>query len=451
MGGSLNSIRCLIILAVPSMAFAQGILNPGGSDALRPFEGPNVFGRSTGGFGSRGVGGVPIRPFLGLSGSYDNNLLTAGVDQNGRFIPLGSAGVEASWGAYGQKRMKRSQLGLDYRGNWSQFTRGTFFNGTNQQIGISYANRLSKRWVFDTTTVGGTSNRAIGAPAFFTTSELEFLNVPSIELFDARFYYLQNHTSASYYISNRQSARFSGFGGTTRRRATFLADAQIYGASADWSYRLNPRTTIGTSYTFSHFDFSKVFGESDVHQVSVVVGQQFGRGWELQIGLSGFKQSTVGVREISLDPVLVALLGRSVGREVFETNNMLGGYLASISRTLRGTVISARTERAVMPGNGFFLTSRRDMHAVSAGHTFRRGWNLSADLGYSTLLSQGFVSEPFRSWNYGGSINYQIRDNLSCFFRVDGRKFDLGNTFARSGYRANIGIMYSPSDVMNLW
>lgn len=433
------------------MLFAQPIPNPPASDDFRPFEGPNVLGRSTTGFGNRGSAALPIAPFFSVNGSYDTNLQFAGLDPNGRFTPTGSAGVEAAWGAVGQKRLRRSLLGIDYRGNYTQFANASLFNGTNHQLGLSYANRLSKKWMFDTSVVGGTSNRAIGGPAVFAGSDFEFLNVPVNELFDSRVYFLQNQTSATYYPTSRQSFRFGGSGGTIRRKARFLVDANLYGATGDWAYRLGPRTTIGVAYGFNHFDFSKVFGETDMHRLSIVFGRQFGRDWQVSLSAIGFQQSTVGIREVSLDPVLVALLGRAVGREVFESNNYLGGYAFSLSRTINRTVISAQAERDVTPGNGFFLTSRVDNVGASVGHSISRKTSLSGNFGYTRMTSLGFVSTPFSGWIGGASFSYRLSDNLSFIGRADWRKFQLIDSFGRSGTRVSVGLTYSPSNSFTLW
>jgi hypothetical protein len=167
---------------------------------------------------------------------------------------------------------------------------------------------------------------------------------------------------------------------------------------------------------------------------------------------SGVQQSTVGVRTISLDPVLAAILGRVSGSEVFESNNLLYGYYVSVGRRINRSQASFDVGRTTTPGNGYFLTSINDSAGARVTHTFSRNLVVSASFGYSKLASLGFASGTFKGWT-GGGLTYKVTPNLGFNTGVEWRTFDLGNTtFGRRGVRATVGITYFPREgLAGIW
>jgi hypothetical protein len=218
-----------------------------------------------------------------------------------------------------------------------------------------------------------------------------------------------------------------------------------YGSSADWVYRVDRRTSIGVSYGFSHFDFTKIFGDTDVHTLGFHASRKFGRDWDLSGSLTGSNQSTVGVRNVSLDPVLAAILGRSSGAEVFESNNLLYGYSASVARTIRRSRLSLTAQRAITPGNGYFLTSINQAAGVIFNHTINRDISVDAGFGYNKMTSLGFASGSFDGWGGNGGVVYKVSESIGFNVRYDWRTLSLSQTgFSRNGHRFSCGINYFP-------
>jgi len=412
---------------------------------LPAYDGPSILGRGGTTTGMRGADSVPITLNMSITGSYDSNILGYAVNSDGTLQPSSAYGGSANIAVGGRKLWRRSVLGLDYSANYNYFSGNTVFNGTNQQLSLGYATQIGSRWQIVSQTGAGTSNRIVGGPTVFQTAEYEFLNVPIDELFDTRAYFIGNTTGAIYNFTRRSSVRFSGSGSTVRRKAPGLVDLKTYGASADWVHRLSRRTSFGVSYSFSHYDFSKVFGESDIHTVAWHVSRTVGRDWTFSASLTGSKQSTVGIRTFQLDPVLSAILGRNEGQEVFESNNLLYGYSGGFSRRIRRSTFSGSAGRAIIPGNGLFLTSINESAGISFSHNLSRELAVQAGLSYGKMKSLGFTAGAFEGWTGGAGITYKLAEGLGLTGRYDWRRFDLERTnFNRNAYRVSIGISYFP-------
>ena len=427
----------LAVVAARPLAAQPGVVGD--------YDGPSILGRAGATAGRHGTESVPIHVQASLNGTYDSSILGYSVDSGGGFSPFASTGLDANIGVSGRKLWRRSYLGVDYGGNVSHYFNNSFFNGTNHQMSLGWGAQIGQKIQLTSQVGAGTSNRFLGGPSVFQASEFEFLTAPIGELFDSRNYFIGNTTAVTYAINRRQSVRFSGTGSTTRRKARSLADMRSYGGGADWVYRLSRRTSIGFSYNFSHYDFEKIFGDTDVHTFGVHGSRKIGRDWNVSGSFTMSQQSTVGVRSFALDPVLAAILGRSSGSEVFETNNLLAGGSLGITRTIRRSSVAITAQRAVTPGNGFFLTSINEGVGATVNHNFSRDLSLNAILNYSKLTSLGFTSGAFTGWNAGVGFTYKLSESVGVNSRFDWRTFDLQQTtFGRTGNRITVGISYFP-------
>lgn len=409
------------------------------------YDGPSILGRGGSRTGQRGTEAAPIRVQASINGSYDTNILGYSLDSSGNFAGTGAFGILASVTASGRKVWRRAYLGIDYSGGYDHYFRQTFFNGSNHQLNLSLGRDFGPKWQLNTQLIAGTTNRFLGGQSVFQTSEVEFLSAPTGELFDSRTYIIGNTTSATYSFSRRDSVRFSGTASAVRRRARGLVDLQTYGASSDWVHRFSRRSSMGLSYTFSHYDFTKVFGESDIHMIGWHISRKVGRDWNFGGSLTGAQQSTVGIRNVSLDPVLAAILGRSRGAEVFESNNLIYGYSVDASRRIRRSNLTVRTERGINPGNGYFLTSVNQSTGVSFSHTVSRRFSVNGNFARSKMSSLGFASGVMESWIASTGIVQKLTDSFGLNASYDWRTFDIqGTTFGRTGHRVTVGLSYFP-------
>ncbi|MFN0102278.1 MAG: hypothetical protein ACKV2U_09320 [Bryobacteraceae bacterium] len=433
----------LFVAVVPLSAQNTGV--EGGLGGAPAYDGPSILGRDGPSSGKRGSEVVPIHVQASVNGTYDSNILGYSVDSSGNLQQSSSLGATAALGVSGRRLWRRSFVGVDYSGDYNHFVRQTFYNGTNHQLNLGGGIQLGPKWQVVSQTGAGTSNRFLGGQAVFQASEFEFLAAPTSELFDSRTYFIGNTTSATYTFNRRHSVRFSGTAASVRRRARGLVDLQSYGASADWVYRVSRRTSMGVSYAFSHFDFSKVFGESDIHTVGWHISRRYGRDWTFIGSLTGSRQSTVGVRTVALDPVLTAILGRATGAEVFESNNLLYGYSVGATRRYRRSYGSVTAQRAIIPGNGYFLTSINQSVGARLNYDVSRDLSLGANVEYNKLVSLGFASGNFNGWTAGANVTRKLTESFGINARYDWRTYDLQQTtFGRTGYRVTLGVTYFP-------
>ena len=352
-----------------------------------------------------------------------------------------------------RKTWRRTFLGIDYASNYSHYAANSYYNGLTQQLNLGVGTMIGRKLQLSSQIGAGTSNRFVGGNSVFVASEFEFLSAPTQELFDSRSYFLGVSSSATYTLNSRSSVRVTGNVSSIRRKARGLVDMTSYGAAGDWVYRVNRRTSLGVSFAYNHYDFVKVFGDSDIYTFGTHFGRQFGRDYQFKGALTMSQQSTVGVRTVNLDPVLSAILGRLTGAEVFESNNLIYGYNFSLSRTIRHSTITLTANRGINPGNGYFLTSVNQSGGVAFNHAVSRDLSFTGTLNFNKLASLGFASGAFASWTGGGGVTYKLTDSFGVNARYDWRSYDLRqSTFGRTGFRVSAGITYFPKQsVASMW
>ena len=442
-------VRLCFVCALASCLWAQD--STGGS--------PSSLGTSSDGsdFGSRvrvglaGAESVPISISLNVSGTYDTLLGAFRTDKNGNLAPGGgSYGVEGGFTVSGQKKFRRSVFGISYFANYSHFFNVQNFNGTNQSINLAYSRRVTKRIDMMWNTAGSITNRVLGNPLNLQADGFGFLSTPVNELFDARIYFIQSNMAVGYLVNNRWQLQFGGNGGMIRRSAKALADTNLYGGSAGANYRLNRRSTLGFTYTYSHFNFGKQFGESDINGVSLNYTRQIGRSWSTSVHVSGFDVQTIGVRRIALDPVIAALLGTNQGAEAFQSRTKTPGFGVNASKRFRRTSYAVGAERGVQPGNGLILTSLSTMFFASMNYQLKAKWALNAGVNRSEMsgLGDGTSLGKFTNNSAQAQFSRMITREIGFTGTVEYRQLKMdGSSLDRRGSRVTFGLTYVPNSL----
>jgi hypothetical protein len=421
----------------------------GGSGASS-YDGPNMMGIGENQVGRSGADPMPIRFAFNASGTYDTLLGAFRTDGQGNLVPGGgSYGVMGGFEVAGQKRYRRSVLGISYSGNYNHFPSTQGFSGFNQALNLGFSRRISRSLDMNWNAIGSSTNRLLGNPLNQPNLGAATPSTPVNELFDNRIQFLQSQMVLSYRISSRWRLTGGGNGGIVRRKATGLADVNLYGASSGVLYRLNRNSSIGVSYEFSHFNFGRAFGESNIHGVNLNLGQKIGRDWQMNASVGRQSVRTTGARLVQLDPVIAALLGTTSGNEAFDTTRQVTSYSFAVSRRYRRSFVEGRAERAVGPGNGLLLTSVNSTVSASASYSASRNWNLRFGAGY-TDMSEVVNTQlgGFKSWFAQTGLTRTITTEISLFGSVEHRTFQLGgSTLDRNGNRFIMGISYSPSSI----
>jgi hypothetical protein len=435
----------------PVILFASALMAQDTSDSnsASSYDGPNIMGRGQVQVGRVGADPVPIRFSFNAAGTYDTLLGALRVGPDGNLAPAaGSYGVQGGFEVAGQKASRRSVLGLSFSGNYNHFPSLPGFSGFNQALTLAYARRVSRNLEMNWTNTASSTNRLLGNPLGLQSNGADPVSAPLSELFDTRIYFVNSQMSLAYRLNSRWQIVGGGNGGVVRRQNRALAGVNIYGGDSGLLYRVNRRTSIGVNYRFSHFNFGRSFGESNIHGVTVTVARQIGRDWQVSASGSQSSVHTVGTRRVSLDPVIAALLGRSGGVEAFDSRQWVAGYSFSVSRRYRRSTFRGTAERAVVPGNGFLLTSLNSIYGASADYAFARNWNVNSSIGRNMMSEIAGSGNSFDSWQAQVGVTRNLTTEISMNGSVEYRQFELSTqTLNRSGYRFTLGLSFSPTSL----
>lgn len=444
----------LVLLWSAGEVLAQGIGSMGGGG----FGGPSILGRG-GRSGQRQGDELSIRGFAGANAIYDSGLTSFVPGPNGSIFTRGAAGAEVFGGLYGTKQWRRQQFQISYNGDYRHYTNQSMWNGTDQSLGMSYSNLLRRRVMFEASVQAGTTNRAYGGYAQPSQSNAIFQpGLPVNSLFDLRTNYGNGNLGLSYGFTNRTSVTFSGGGYLVKRSNSALFGVNGTQARMDLSHRVNKTLTVGANYNFMTFQFSRAFGDTYIHGLNAYIGKQFGRHWELNLQAGVMRVETLGQRTVQIDPVIAAIIGVSVGNEVFYRKNFLPSAVFSLARTSRIGTLTLMASRSINPGNGIILTSQADNGTVSFQRRVSRKVNFDTGYTYSRLRGIGLIGGNLTTHNVGVGIGWQAARWTQFTARYDRRNSSTtaasqqANLYNLNGNRIAVGVVFTPSDLpVSLW
>jgi opacity protein-like surface antigen len=258
-------------------------------------------------------------------------------------------------------------------------------------------------------------------------------------------------------VTYQKTARLSFNAGAdafvTRRRSSALYGFTGYRVRGDLAYRTSRYATTGVAYDFTHFEYTKGFGGSDIHTVQFVQSFRLGRYWELSARAGGSRVETLGLTRVAIDPVIAAIVGRSSAVEVIYRINWVPSADVTLTRAFRHASMSFDYQRGVTPGNGLFLTSRQEAATGSYTYTGIRKLNIGLQAGYSSIGSLTQTIGNYAGLTGGGGLTYNLTKALHFVTRYDYRHYDVDQTtFKRNTYRVTMGFAFSPGDVpLALW
>jgi hypothetical protein len=435
-------------------AITLGFAFPAGAQ-ISNYLGPGILTRGAGNVGTRGGQQVDLRIGGSVSGIYDTGIVPLIVDETGSLVRLGGQyGVEASLFAYGTHSWRRSQLGLDYLGNYRHYPGLRYFNSSDHMLVLGYTHQKSQRLVFDFRQVAGTISRGnSGFGGFAAALPSDVFDPNTAFLFDNRAYFLQSGMDVSYLTSARTILRAGGQGFLVRRQSRALVGVNGYNLDGSIQHRLSQATTIGAQYMRVHFDFPNAFGESDINVYAGLWSRALGRRWTLAVQGGVYQVEAQGLQRIALEPAVAAILGVREGIQAFYRRNTFPTGNIRLARQFRSATFSMMYSRGFNPGNGVFLTSRMESGGVNLSYFGIRRWGLSVFGGYNTNISVGQINGTFRQANGGVGITYAITPAVQLITRYDARHQDLTITnFNRVSYRVTVGFGFSPGNIpLTLW
>jgi hypothetical protein len=397
---------------------------------------------------------IAFRPYIGVSAVCDSALTGVSVDSRGHPPNLSQCGVEGSAGITGYHRWKKTNLGLTYNGDYYHYFKNSYYDNSDQTLSLEFRHHLSKHLILGLREGAGTYSRSYGyAPGsvFFDPASLP---ISTTDLFDNRVIYLSTAADLTYIRSARWSFNFGGEGYLVRRRSTSLYGVTVGGATADVVYRYSRFGSIGASYQYEQYTFTKAFGSSDIHVGAVQYALRVSRSWEFSASVGGARVETLGFAIIQIDPVIAAITGQTQGIAAVYRINYLPSLGASLTKSFRNAGLNFRYSRGISPGNGVYLTSSQETATVGFNYGGVRHWSFSASGGYFKLISLVQTLGQYRSYMAGVSASRSLTGGLAATFRLEGNRYGTNSSldFRRNAYRVALGLTWSPGEIpVTLW
>jgi hypothetical protein len=432
----------LVVLSVAAaeLAFSQG------------YGGPSMLSRGGNSPGRRGRAPASITVYGSVRGTVDSGLTPVQLTEDGTIATQTVYGYLAEIGAYGTHSWRRTMIGLDYRGDYRQTTRGRGFSGTNQALSFDLLYQPNRRIDIFAREMAGTTNRAFGGFAAPVHSDLSSLNLANDEVFDTRMYFNQTTAGVSFRTSARTAFIGTGDGFFIRRPDGRLTSMTGYRGTGAISHRLNSRTTAMASYQYMVFQFPRVFGGSDMHGLLLGISRRVTRNFDVNLQGGALRVSSFGTQRVNLSPEVAALLGRQTGVEAFTRQDIVRQVYASIGYTLERSRFSASYLSGISPGNGVYLTSQRD--AIMAGYSFSgiRRMSLGASARRSWTTSKTINVGTLSNTSVGGGLDYKLTRLLSISSQLDYRTFRTQGLRGREGFAFSLGLTVSPTRLpLSIW
>ncbi len=429
-------------------------VSPGAQSQPADYGGPAILSR--GGTASVGRGELlSFRPYVSLNGIYDSNLSTLSVDSNG-LIPSNSGyGGEALIGVAGSHQWKRTLLDLDYRGSFRKYSQATYYDGTDQSLNLNVTHQHSRQVTLEFGQTVARYSRSYFVPNGFTQMSYNPLtaSLTSNDLFDTPTNVFNSTGRMIYQKSARLAFGASGSGYLVRRRSEALAGLTGFGATGDMTYRVNRFSTIGVDYTFNHFGYTGLFGNSNIHGVSVNFASRLSKRWELALQLGGYRVESQTLTRVQLDPALEAIFGTGTGIGTVHAVSFGPRAAVRLTRAFRRGAWSMGYSRSVMPGNGVYLTSTYDNAQAGFNYNGWRTVSLQGGVGYTRYnsLTQGIGH--YQNYSADGGASFKLSRYFSLIARLGARRYDISQTtYRRVAYRATLGIAWSPGDYpLSIW
>jgi hypothetical protein len=396
---------------------------------------------------------IRIRPFATVNANYDTGITPVVVTPKGAIPNDSSLGFDVSAGLYGYHRWKSATLGVDYKGSYRDYIKNTYYNGTDQSLSLIYTKQALRHLSYTLRESAGLFSQNFFTAGPYNLVDATFANTPTNDIFDGRTLYLNTMGDVTYQATARLSFNMGGDGFVVRRRSSSLYGVTGYRARGDMAYRTSRYATSGVAYDFTHFEYTKGFGGSDIHTLAFTQAFRIGRYWELSMRAGGSRVETLGLIQVAIDPVIAAIIGTSQGIQVIYRVNWVPSANVLLTRKFHYSTLSFSYDRGVIPGNGVYLTSRQESFMGSFSYTGLRKTNIGVSGGHTSFGSLTQTVGNYSGSTGGAGLTYKISGPFHFIARFDYRRYDIAaSVFRRDSYRASLGFGFSPKDVpLSLW
>jgi hypothetical protein len=426
--------------------------------ASAEYSGPAVLSRGISASQPLNPKNIRFTPNVGVEYVYSSGLTGTAVQSNGSVTDASSSGVQLSYGIVGEKVLKKDTISLGFSGNLYHYVQASSLDGSDNQLSFTWSHHLSRHFSFgireslqeydrNTALVSGSTVINSGLGTTFVTAS------PATEAFDGRVFTALNEGNITWQVNSRFSINLTGGGFFTSRASSALYGDTGYQAGADVAYRLTRHVTFGAYYSYTHFDFSGIYGGTDVNTAGLTYSIAFNPSTELITRVGGSRLETTGIQNVTLDPLIGAIFGVSGTAEAVYLKNFSPDINLQVRRKVPNADLSIAYARGVTPGNGLILTSVRQTISLGANYRAIRRWTIANSAGYDTLSSFGVSSQRYASVFVGASVYRKVHKNLDWHARLDFHHYTFDNTgFLRNSIILSTGFVWTPGDILErLW
>ena len=225
-------------------------------------------------------------------------------------------------------------------------------------------------------------------------------------------------------------------------------------ARGDLEYRISRHSTMGADYRFTYFDYTRGFGNTDIHSVGFNYSTQLSRHVQLSARIGGARVESTSLTEVTLDPAIAALLGESEAIQAAYRLNYVPDMQARLTDTFRRSQFTLAYLNQVVPGNGVYLTSRNNSGNACYSYSGVRHWNFGANATYGRMSALVQTVGAYTAYGAGVGITRELGKGLHTVLRLDSQHYDIASSeaFTHTEYRASLGLNFSPGDLpLVLW
>lgn len=399
---------------------------------------------------------ISFRPFVELTGSYNTGLASPGVTDTGELASASSWGTGVAWGISGTHSWTHTKVGLDYRGSVDHYTGAKRYDGVNESLLLGVTQQLTRHVLFTLRESAGVFNRDFGLAGLSQTVPFDPSSsyTPTTDFFNNRTAYATTQVDLTFQKSARLSFDIGGNGTLVSRRSAALYGVVGAGARGDVQYRVTRSMTVGADYQYAHYDFTRVFGGTDIHGLAFGYAVALSRTLEFSGFAGAMRVETKFLEPVPVDPKIAELLGITQAHQVAHHFDYIPNASGRLTKTYKNGVAYLSAGHTVTPGNGLFLTSYATTAFGGYTYTGLRRWSFNAGAGYSRMRSAGNVDGIYGGKNANMSVSRQIGRYTHVILNYSMRQYTSPDfsKYNRLIHAASVGIGFTPGDVpLRIW
>lgn len=403
---------------------------------------------------------VDFRPFLNFAGVYTEGLsaLLPNGQQGTTLGDLSSGGATLTFGVSGLHRWQHTSVGLDYSGSFSHYFNYyiPYGNLQNHTLMMSFSHQFTPHATLTLRENANVSSQPLASPTLPEAAGYDPASAynPTTDFYNNRTIFLTTAANFIFQKSARLSFSLGGDGSLTERQGLGLYSVTGAGANGDVQYRLSSHTTIGATYSYTHYEFHGTFNANDIHSVAASYSARLTRSLEFT-GYGGVsKLESKFLQGLPISPTLSSLIGLASGTVIHYSDEYHPNYNGRLSQTFQHGVVFIASSYAVSPGNGLFLTSTALNASMGYAYNGLRVWSLGATAAYNRSNSiENIVGE------YGGaslniSASRELKRSLHFTCGISAMRYESSSfsAYNRLTYSASLGLAYSPGNLpLRIW